>query len=94
MSMNWTLQINAIANWQLATGNSGAPPKAVNARLANWVRWAARHARANPALAAEMDALGIPLERPKHALRQRDLSNAKHLGMHGVEAIGPRVRLQ
>ena len=77
MSMNWNQQITAIEAWQINTGNTGAPPKSVNARLANWVRWAVRQAQSNASLAAEMESLGIDVERAKYAPRHRDRLAAK-----------------
>lgn len=71
-----TAHLNEIVSWQLATGNSGAPHKAIDARLAKWARFAARQAASDPALAAEVRSLGIPVHLPMRP-RTRDLANAK-----------------
>jgi hypothetical protein len=78
MSMNWSHQITAIQNWQMSTGNIGAPPRSVDARLSQWVRWAQRQARMDPALAVEMEALGIDTYRDKQGPRYREESLLKH----------------
>lgn len=87
MSTTWQHQIAQIQDWQIATGHTGAPPRCVNARLAHWAQWAARQARHNPSLAAEMDALGVPVERDKPVERYRAEAHRKRTGDTTIRTI-------